>query len=187
MASSTRTSLLLAAERLYYAGGITATGVDSVARSAGVTKPTLYAHFGSKAELVAAVLQRRHEERRAELEGWLDPVPVAERPLAVFDWLTHFYTDRGERGCGFLNAAAELTDQDVAARAVVRVEKEWLLHLLTAVCAAAGCHDAELLGSQLSLLIDGVAGRALVAGPAAARTAAVAARQAAAVLVEVDR
>ncbi len=183
MNTSPRELLLVAASRLFYADGITATGIDTVVRTAGVTKPTLYAHFGSKSGLVAAVLQRRHEDNQAELDAWLGSLPAAEHPLAVMGWLEQFYTERGERGCGFLNAAAELADHDDAARAVVRDEKAWLRDVLVTGCAAAGCCDPERVGSQLLLLIDGVAGRAIVGGRAAARTAAAEARQAAAVLV----
>jgi AcrR family transcriptional regulator len=187
MTSSAREALLDSAGRLFYNEGIAATGVDVVVRAAGVTKPTLYAHFGSKSQLVAAVLQRRHEERRAELEALLDPLPAAEHPLAVMDWLQDFYSERGERGCGFLNAAAELTERDAPARAAVQAEKAWLLDLLVEGCAAAGCRSPELVGSQLLLLIDGVGGRAVVGGRVAAQSAAAEARQAADVLLSACR
>ena len=139
MASAAHDLLLDAGARLFYEDGITATGVDAVVRAAGVTKPTLYAHFGSKSELVAAVLQRRFDDRRAELEAWLEPLPAAGHPLAVFDWLQHFYAEGGEHGCGFLNAAAELSDRDQAARTVVAAEKDWLRQVLVRGCAAYGC------------------------------------------------
>lgn len=182
-----RDDLLDAAGRLFYRDGITATGVDAVVRAAGVTKPTLYAHFGSKSDLVAAVLRRRFDERRAELEAWLEPVPAAGHPLAVLGWLEHFYADRGERGCGFLNAAAELGARDPAARAVVEAEKAWLRDVLVRGCRAYGSRTPEVLGSQLLLLLDGVAGRGVVGGREVARAAAVEARQAGAVLLGVSR
>jgi AcrR family transcriptional regulator len=187
MSSAAREALLRSASRLFYDDGISATGIDTVVRTAGVTKPTLYAHFGSKSELVAAVLRRRHEDLRAELAAWLDPLPAAEHPLAVFDWLGHFYAERGQRGCGFLNAAAELTEREATARAVVQGEKAWLRDVLTAGCSAAGCRTPELVGCQLLLLVDGVAGRAVVAGPVAAQAAVVEARQAAEVLLSACR
>jgi len=179
--------LLEAAGRLFYADGITATGVDTVVRTAGVTKPTLYAHFGSKSDLVAAVLQRRFDERRTELEAWLEPVPAAGHPLAVLEWLQHFYADRGDRGCGFLNAAAELTERDPGARAVVAAEKAWLREVLVRGCRAWGSRTPEVVGSQVLLLVDGVAGRAVVGGRAAGHEAALEARQAAQVLLDASR
>jgi AcrR family transcriptional regulator len=187
MVSTAHEVLLDTAGRLFYEHGITATGVDAVVRAAGVTKPTLYAHFGAKSDLVAAVLQRRFDERRAELEALLEPVPAAGHPLAVLDWLQQFYVDRGDRGCGFLNAAAELGERDPAARAVVAAEKAWLLDVLVQGCAAYGSRSPEVVGSQLLLLVDGVAGRAVVGGRSAAHDAATEARQAAAVLLGASR
>lgn len=169
---SSRERLLNAAQELCYRQGITTTGVDPVASAAGVTKPTLYAHFGSKSALVAAALQRRFERRTSELEAWVQQIDDArQRPLGVFSWLADFYDHAGERGCGFLNTAAEITDPDDVALAVVRAEKRWLLDFLSGLCTDAHARDPGQLASQLLLLIDGVAGRVIVDGHQAARTA----------------
>jgi len=49
-------ALLGATSELTYEYGITGTGVDAIAARAGVTKRTLYQHFGSKDRLVAEAL-----------------------------------------------------------------------------------------------------------------------------------
>lgn len=171
-APSTHDRLVDTAGRLFYDGGVTATGVDAVAKAAGVSKPTLYAHFPSKSTLLAATLQRRHERRREELEAWVAQVPdPGQRPLAVFGWLAGWYARDGARGCGFLNAAAELPGGDDPARGVIREEKRWLQGYLAGLSAAAGLRDPDLLGSQLLLLVDGVSGRAVVDGASAAQAA----------------
>ncbi len=92
-----------------------------VARS-GVSRPTLYAHFGSKDELVAAVLERRHAERVAKLDAWVRAHAGSPRGrhLAVFDWLEKWHTSEGERGCAFVNAAAKLANPANPAREVAR-------------------------------------------------------------------
>jgi AcrR family transcriptional regulator len=168
--SSARDRLLETSARLFYEAGITATGVDTIAREAGVSKPTLYAQYGSKSDLVAAVLTARHERRVTELA-------TADGPLAVFAYLAEFYArEEGARGCAFLNAAAELVDDD-AARAAVVAEKAWLLERLTELSGD------ERLASQLLLLIDGVAGRVVVHGPAAAPAALADATRAAEALI----
>jgi AcrR family transcriptional regulator len=167
--SSARDRLLTTSARLFYEAGITATGVDTIAREAGVSKPTLYAHYGSKSELVAAVLTARHEQRVAELGDIADP-------LDVFAYLAGFYAREGARGCAFLNAAAELVDDD-AARAAVVAEKAWLRGLLSEL-------TDERTGSQLLLLVDGIAGRVVVNGPAAASEAVADALAAAKVLLK---
>lgn len=52
------TLILDAARQLFLRDGYAATSTDSVAREAGVSKATLYAHFGSKDELFVAVVTR---------------------------------------------------------------------------------------------------------------------------------
>src|SRR5215208_1415981 len=154
-ATPARKRLLESAAKLFYADGIGGTSVDEVVAAAGVTKPTLYAHFGSKAALVAAVLDRRHAARKDELEA------LQGGPLADFD------ARDGARGWAFVNAAAELAHggpgRDAAAR-----EKAWLRGELTRRCREAGLDDPDALGSQLALLIDGVAARVVVDGHEAA-------------------
>src|SRR3954471_17334590 len=167
--SFARERLLETGARLFYEAGITATGVDTIAREAGVSKPTLYAHFGSKTELVAAVLSARHERRVTELAA-------LEDPLGVFAHLAEFYAAEGTRGCAFLNAAAELPADDDA-RAAVVAEKAWLRARLTELCGD------ERTGSQLLLLVDGIAGRVVVDGPGAAAEAVADATAAAKVLL----
>lgn len=161
-----RDRLLDTASDLFYRRGITATGVDTVVAAAGVSKPTLYAQFGSKDGLVAAVLAGRHTVRVASLRAWVDaasPDPRA-RLLAVFDWLGEFYLCDGARGCAFLNAAAEAPDADDPARQAAREHKQWTRQYLADLAAEAGLACASRLGSQLQLLIDGASARMVVDG-----------------------
>jgi AcrR family transcriptional regulator len=180
-----RELLVTAAARLFYERGITSTGVDAVAQAAGLTKPTLYAHFPSKSALIVTVLQQRHERLANELQAWVGGIEDArDRPLGVFSWLADWYSRGGQRGCGFLNAAAELADPQDAARPVVRAEKEWLLDLLTRLCEEGALCQPSQLGSQLLLLIDGVAGRVVVQGSDAASEAVADATRVAALLID---
>jgi AcrR family transcriptional regulator len=61
--SSTETmdKLLAATERLIYAGGICATGMDAIVKSSGVARKTIYRYFRTKDELVAEALRKRDE------------------------------------------------------------------------------------------------------------------------------
>ncbi|MBT2413286.1 TetR/AcrR family transcriptional regulator [Streptomyces sp. ISL-12] len=181
---STRNQLIASAEEVFYSRGIGATSVDVVAQEAGVSKPTVYAHFAGKSELAATALRHRHDQAAAELADWLAGVEEpGDRPQAVFSWLAHRYRTKGRRGCAFLNAAAETVDPEDPVHHAVRAEKRWLLDLLTTLCAEAGTAAPELRASQLLLLIDGVAGRVVVEGPQAAARAVSDAAAAAAVLL----
>ncbi|WP_131735544.1 TetR/AcrR family transcriptional regulator [Actinomadura roseirufa] len=164
-AARSRERLIDTAAKLFYAEGITATGVDTLVARSGVSKPTLYARFGSKGALVTAVLEEIHVRRRAELERHLDDQdgPRA-RILAVFDWLQRFHRRDGDRGCPFLNAAAELCDAEDPAREVVVRHKRWLREVLTAQARDAGADDPGELGHALLLLLDGANARMAVEG-----------------------
>lgn len=165
-----RELLLDAAARLFYAQGVAATGIDTITAEAGVAKKSLYNNFSSKAELVGAYLEARHEEwlglyrRRAEAAAG-----PADRVLAVFDaYLDHANAayEHGFRGCGLLNAAAELPAGN-AGRAAVRRHKEEVEGLLAQ-------HMGELLpghperaapmARHLSFLLEGAMARAGLEG-----------------------
>jgi AcrR family transcriptional regulator len=79
------------AARLFAARGYDATPVRAIVEAAGVTKPTLYYHFGSKEGLAQALLTvpltRLAERMRAIVEGPGDPVEdLAEVMEAQFDF-----------------------------------------------------------------------------------------------------
>jgi AcrR family transcriptional regulator len=139
-----RGRILDAAARRFYADGVAATGIDTITAEAKVAKMSLYNNFDSKADLVRAYLEARHEEwlglYRHRLAGVQGP---ADAVLAVFDaYADHadFAYEHGFRGCGLLNAAAELPTGHEG-RAVVRRHKEQVESLLAA-------HLQELLPGQ---------------------------------------
>ena len=167
----THARLLDTAGRLFYAEGIAATGVDKIVARSGISKPTLYAHFHSKDELLAAVLERSHGERVATLDAWVREHADSprERLLAVFDWLAIWHASgAGERGCAFVNAAAEVAGPGHPAREVARRHKRWMRDYLAGLAGEAGYSDPKRLGSDLMLLLDGANARVTVDGDLAA-------------------
>jgi AcrR family transcriptional regulator len=56
-------TILAAAERAFLAGGFGAVTMDAIAREAGVSKATVYAHFHGKEELFGAVVAHLSERR----------------------------------------------------------------------------------------------------------------------------
>ncbi len=149
--------ILETASRLFYEEGIRAVGVDTISEQADVAKVTLYKNFGSKDELVAAYLRRRDERWRATLARatgrHADPV---ERLLAVFNaYGDYLFDEEGYRGCAFINAAAEITDDDHPARPVIREHKEGIRRHLSRLAAEAGFKDPEALAERLLILLEG--------------------------------
>ncbi|MBU0926943.1 MAG: TetR/AcrR family transcriptional regulator [Spirochaetes bacterium] len=66
---TTRGRILDEATRLFAARGYEAVGVQDLCESSGVTKPTLYYHFGSKAGLLDALLRDRFGAFNAEVRA----------------------------------------------------------------------------------------------------------------------
>ncbi|MEN0128836.1 MAG: helix-turn-helix domain-containing protein [Brevundimonas sp.] len=175
-----RARVVAAADALFYARGIQAVGMDEVRTAAGVSLKRLYTEFPGKEHLVLAVLASRHrlwEDGLAQAAtGLSDP---RERLLAVFDFLSEWFTDDSFRGCGFINAFGELGATSPAVAAAAREHKESFQDYVTLLAVEAGADQA--LGAQLALLAEGAQTTAAIAGRAdAARVA----RQAAEVLID---
>ncbi len=159
-----RARLLEAAARLFYADGIAATGIDSITAEAGVAKMSLYNNFTSKADLVAAYLDARHEEW---LQLYTRRAASASTPAEAIDAVFDAYIDHaslaylhGFRGCGLLNAAAELPASDPG-RAVVRRHKEDVEEILrTQLRLLVPEARAEATAQHLSFLLEGSMARA---------------------------
>jgi AcrR family transcriptional regulator len=72
-AAATRQAILEAAERLFAERGYVGTSVAEIAQAAGVALKTVYAVFGTKANVLRGLWNLR-------MRGDEEPVPMAERP-----------------------------------------------------------------------------------------------------------
>src|SRR4030081_1193207 len=163
--------ILETADRLFYLRGIRAVGVDTISAEIGISKRTLYNHFPSKDELIAAYLARRFNQVPASDK------PPAEQILGTFDSLERRFARADFRGCPFVNAVAELGAEDQAVRKIAIAFKEsrrvWFRNLLTELKVT----NADDLATQLTLLVDGSIAQDLVRNdPSMARAAKAAAR-----------
>lgn len=163
-----RELLLAAAADRFYTHGIAATGVDAITAQAGVAKMSLYNNFASKSALVSAYLEARHEEWLELYRGRAASAGTArDKVLAVFDaYIDHAdgaYA-RGFRGCGLLNAAAELPSDDPG-RAVVRAHKEQVEQILREhLNSFTDNATAHRLAEHFSFLLEGSMSRAGLEG-----------------------
>ncbi|WP_406006025.1 TetR/AcrR family transcriptional regulator [Streptomyces sp. NBC_00637] len=165
-----RERLLAAAARRFYADGVAATGIDTITAEAGVAKMSLYNNFSSKADLVRAYLDARHEEWLGLYRARLASAPgPRDGVLAVFDaYADHaaFAYEHGFRGCGLLNAAAELPAGDEA-RLVVRAHKEEVERLIAGhleELLPERPAEARALAEHLAFLLEGAMARAGLEG-----------------------
>src|SRR5579871_3112811 len=109
-AQATREQIIEAANALFYGEGIRSTSLDAIAAKAGVTKRTLYYHFASKDDLIAAYVAARDQPTFARQAAWLDETrgDLPEQVLGLFENLAQAMNTPRWKGCGFIRAAAEL-------------------------------------------------------------------------------
>ncbi|MCV9998185.1 TetR/AcrR family transcriptional regulator [Pararhizobium sp. YC-54] len=166
-----RLRVLETASELFYRLGVRAVGVDMIVAEAGVAKTSLYRHFRTKDDLIAAFLQREDEDfwrvwdevaqrhagdaggHTGDAEGHAGD---AEAELeAHMAWIGERAGRPNYRGCPQINVAAEFPDPAHPARAVARMHKEELRQRLKAIAERLGVKRPEELALQLALVING--------------------------------
>ena len=154
----TRERIISAANALFYNDGIRGVSVDAVAAKAGVTKRTLYYHFKSKDDLVAAYLAARDQPNLALFRQWFaeadDGLPAqVER---IFRNLARSARHPKWKGCGFLRTSAELANMPGhPAMKIGAAHKKKFEEWLRATFASAGIAHPSQLARQILLLLDG--------------------------------
>jgi AcrR family transcriptional regulator len=156
-ARSTAEHILDVAGALFYERGFAATGVDLVVRESGVAKMTLYRHFPSKDHLIAGWLERVDAQFWLAYDRWAgaETLPARERLIGIFAGLEKLVGSPQCLGCPFLLAAAEFPEPGTQAHRIARRHKQRLRARLREMAADAGSADADSLGDQLLLLMDG--------------------------------
>jgi len=150
-----RERILRAARELFYRDGIGAVSVEAIATTAGTNKMTLYRHFSSKDELVAAYLS----ELAGEGDSLWDAASAAHPgdPEAQLRYLLKHVSqfESAGRGCALANAAVELTEPRHPARRVIEAHKRRQRERLVALVRAAGYLKPERVADELFLLVEG--------------------------------
>lgn len=152
-----RERILIAARDLFYRHGIRAVGVDAIAEAAATNKMTLYRHFGSKDELIAAYLQELAKEGDDFWRHLIETHP--DDPHAQIEgWVAHveqILTNCGEQGCAIANAAVEMREYDHPARQIIDDYKTRKRDQLVRLFSDANYRDPEQIADEVFLLFEG--------------------------------
>lgn len=149
--SPARERILCAARRLFYEKGIRATGTNRLIQEARVTKVTFYRYFPSKADLVVAFLDDRHERWMAWFQAALarhGGGPEALVP-ALAEWFGH---DRF-RGCAFVNTLGEQGPVLPQTTAITRRHKQAMVAVIAGLLTAA--QRRRDVAQSLAIAVDG--------------------------------
>lgn len=153
-----RDRIVETAERLFYAEGIRAVGIDRIIAEAGVAKMSLYNHFPSKDDLILAVLKHREEVFLARFENRISHHTALGLGSveAFFAALKDWFESPDFRGCMFLNAVAELADPEHPGCRFSAAHKERFREMVrTLVKETAGIGAAEAVAPAIFLLVEG--------------------------------
>ena len=163
---SVEEKILRTTRRLFCRVGIHATGIARIIEESGVSRRSLYTHYGSKENLLKAVFE-------AEADMWfrwfdLD-LPTMEcspfdRILALFDLMQDWFGSEDFFGCVFINAVAEHEKSNGWIQEIANGHREKINARLQAMVAESGARNPEIVTEKLSLLIDGTIVTAMVTG-----------------------
>ncbi|PCI59113.1 MAG: TetR family transcriptional regulator [Kordiimonadales bacterium] len=151
---------------LFCKHGFHATGVDTIMRTAKVSKKTLYNHFRSKDELILASLQVHDSSFRNEFMK--DVSALADTPrgqlLAIFDAAEKWFGGQNFFGCMFVNVVGEYSDPTSPMRAVSLNFKQMIWRYIFELCENAGARDANGLANAIALVFEGSIVTAQISG-----------------------
>ena len=155
----TRQRIIGVAAKLFHAEGIRAVSVEEIAAKAGLTKRTIYYHFRSKDDLIAACLAARDQPNLALFKKWFAETEgdASDKVQGIFRNLARSARHPKWKGCGFLRTSVELINLPghpaiMAGRAHKKRVEDWLCSVFEQSCP--GC-DPRQLARQVILLLDG--------------------------------
>jgi AcrR family transcriptional regulator len=154
MASQKRAQLLETAERLFYDNGFHATGIDRIVQAAGVVRMTLYNHFPSKEDLVAAVLDARHRRFLDRIDRAVAAAEPGHATAALVDSHCAWLDETGRRGCIMARAMGEFAETSPRLHAQAAQAKRDLLARITEALVRDG-RPADRLAQRVFLVLEG--------------------------------
>ncbi|PYE82264.1 TetR/AcrR family transcriptional regulator [Pseudoroseicyclus aestuarii] len=166
------TRMIAAAEHLFDRHGYTATGIDRLTEAAEMSSRTLYKRAGSKAQLMAQVLEARDRRFMAGIE--------VRSVDALFAALEAWMQAEGTRGCLFLRSRAETGGETPEIAEAVAAHKARFHRRIGEIVAADLGQEDSALTEQVLVLFEGATHAAVYRGA----EAVTAARAAAGLLVE---
>ena len=162
--------ILATATDLFYREGVRGVGIQRVIDEAGIAKASLYAHYHSKDDLVAACMTRRGDAARGAIARRLAAPGLDARGqlLALFDFQVESVEGPDFRGCPFLNASSEIADPQHPAKAVIATQRAWLHDLIARLVKETGVASPQQVAGTLVVLFDGGSSSSLIDGTSSA-------------------
>ena len=154
-----RTRILEAADRLFYAEGVRATGTEKIMAESDVAKATFYRHFNSKDALVMAYL----DDRERQLWEYINTPQPPGDILAALRKIERSMNAPGVVGCPFLRVASEFPDTTHPFHQRVVAQKDKMVEFFSDLLRSRH-KDHKMIATQLLALVDGCLSMRMVYG-----------------------
>lgn len=158
--------MLDAACAVFAAEGFDRANMETIAARAGTTKPTLYAHFGSKEELFTATVRREYELRKERLFAAYETGDDEPFHRRLSRWNAAFFDFVRERPDGF-RLISEGERYPVAAAVIARTNDEIVervADLVARVSGRDGRSGARLVATMIAGMLTACAREAVRSG-----------------------
>ena len=157
--SSTRITIVEAADRLFYQRGFEKTSFAHIADEVGISRGNFYYHFRSKDAILAAVIQHRCAKTQAMLDAWTKEGQTPVRRLMCFaEMLIRNRDDIQRYGCPVGTMCGELSKLEHTALGEATMLFTQFRRWLTEQFAQLGFEsDADELAMHLLSRSQGIA------------------------------
>ena len=160
--AGTADRIMHAATELFLRDGYSNTNLEHVAKIAGVTKPTVYAHFKSKEGLLLAVTAAQAKSNADKMMMSLKPTGDIEADLLKFGRMFLKTVQSDEAMCWQRLSLAESRDHPEVGNAVYSSGPARVIKAVTEFvgnetrAGRLNCKDAELAAEQFIGLLAGI-------------------------------
>jgi AcrR family transcriptional regulator len=160
--SKSAKKILTIAEELFYKNSFHCVGVDLIRDKSGCSKTTMYTYFKNKQQLVAEVLKQRDRDFRESLTQYVGDTSGQEAIKKIYDWHINWFKTDEFKGCLFVRAVAEQSQQDTEIKEIVIEHKVWLRQFIHHF--SDPIYENQLVGELIYTLLEGLISRFLVEG-----------------------
>lgn len=155
--NSKRQQIIAAAYKVFYESGFHAAGVDRLLANTGISKRTLYKHFRSKEELIAATISHYQQETFNALAAELgkrakDP---KQKILEIFRLKKEAFEQGDFTGCFATNAKLEFEGKHPIIEQSCTTYVRSVEGYIGALCQEAKIPNPKAAASKLVMLLQG--------------------------------
>lgn len=148
--------ILASADKLFYAEGIQAVGIDRITKEANVALNTFYKHYKSKDDLILQYLTARDKLWLDQLATYIDNQTSKLGVInGIFDMLDDWFNSPNYNGCAFVNATGEFGINNYDILRVSKKHKNNVKKLIETKLNSIDSYNNDFIVLNVIMLIEG--------------------------------